>query len=59
MISRKIRANTNLLCVRVAVESDSANEVMDLIRDAFVNGDLSSVEEDDSGIKLVAAEEFG
>jgi len=40
------------------VESDSANEVMDLIRDAFVSGDLSNVEDDDTGIKLVDAEEF-
>lgn len=41
------------------VQSDSANEVMDLIRDTFVSGDVSSVENDDSGIKLVSAEEFG
>ena len=44
----------------VAVESDAANKVMDLIRDMFVNGDVSSVEVDEeSGIKLVSAEEFG
>jgi len=42
-----------------AVESDAANKVMDLIRDEFVTGDLSSIGEDDSGIKLMAAEEFG
>lgn len=40
-----------------AVESDSANEVMDLIRDSFVNGDVSSAESGD--IELVGAEEFG
>ena len=43
----------------LAVESDAANKVMDLIRDTFVNGDISSVEDDESGIKLVSAEEFG
>jgi len=32
---------------------------MDLIRDSFVNGDVSSVSVDDSGIKLVDAVEFG
>lgn len=42
-----------------AVESDAANKVMDLIRDEFVGGDLSSIDTDDSGIKLAAAEEFG
>jgi hypothetical protein len=40
------------------VDSDAANKVMDLIRDEFVGGDLSSVAPDDSGIKLVDAEEF-
>lgn len=45
--------------VFAAVESDSANEVMDLIRDTFVSGDVSTVEDDASGIKLVSAEEFG
>lgn len=39
-----------------AVESDAANEVMDLIRDSFVNGNLESLEEDT--IKLVDAVEF-
>jgi phosphoglucomutase len=32
--------------------------MMDLIRDKFVKGDLSSITDDESGIKLVAAEEF-
>jgi hypothetical protein len=43
----------------LAVDSDSANTMMDLIRDKYVNGDLSAIESDDSGIKLVEAEEFG
>lgn len=42
-----------------AVESDAANKVMDLIRDSFVNGDLTSVTSSDSGIKLMNAVEFG
>ena len=41
-----------------AVESDAANQMMDLIREKYVEGDLSSVDVDDSGIKLVEAEEF-
>jgi phosphoglucomutase len=32
--------------------------MMDLIRDKFVEGDLSSITVDESGITLVAAEEF-
>jgi hypothetical protein len=32
--------------------------MMDLIRDKYVNGDLSGIAADDSGIKLVDAEEF-
>lgn len=32
--------------------------MMDLIRDQFVSGDLSNVADNESGIKLVAAEEF-
>jgi phosphoglucomutase len=32
--------------------------MMDLIRDKFVEGDLSSITDDESGITLVAAEEF-
>jgi phosphoglucomutase len=39
-----------------AVDSDAANKVMDLIRDNFVNGDLTKI--DNGDIKLVAAEEF-
>lgn len=42
-----------------AVDSDAANKMMDLIRDKYVNGELSAVGADDSGIKLVDAEEFG
>jgi hypothetical protein len=41
-----------------AVDSHAANQMMDLIRDKYVSGDLATVAEDDSGIKLVAAEEF-
>ena len=43
----------------VGVESDAANKVMDLIREEFVSGDVSSIASVYSGIKLVAAEEFG
>ena len=43
----------------LAVDSDAANKMMDLIRDKYVNGELSAVGADDSGIKLVDAEEFG
>jgi hypothetical protein len=32
--------------------------MMDLIRDQFVSGDLSEIADDESGIKLVVAEEF-
>ena len=42
-----------------AVDSDAANEMMDLIRDSFVNGDCAAIPGDDSGIKLTGAEEFG
>jgi len=41
------------------VESDAANNMMDLIRSSFVEGDVSSVAVDSSGIKLVDATEFG
>ena len=41
-----------------AVDSGAANQVMDLIRDQFVNGDVSKANDNGSGIKLVAAEEF-
>ena len=40
------------------VDSDAANKVMSLVRDEFVNGDISSVHNDESGIKIVGAEEF-
>ena len=42
-----------------AVDAGAANEVMDLIRDSFVTGDLTAVDDDGSGIKLTGAEEFG
>lgn len=48
----------SLLLDLSAVDSDAANSMMDLIRDQFVNGDLSSIPDDASGIKLVGAEEF-
>jgi phosphoglucomutase len=41
-----------------AVESNDANKVMDLIRNEFVNGDVSAVDVDESGIKIVDAVEF-
>ena len=41
------------------VDSDAADKVMDLVRESFVNGDCSSVEASESGIKLVDAVEFG
>jgi phosphoglucomutase len=41
-----------------AVDSDAANQVMDLIRQNFVQGDLTSVDADESGIQLTNAEEF-
>lgn len=40
------------------VASDAADRVMDLIRNDFVSGDLSSLSDRESGIKLVGAEEF-
>ena len=51
-----------LLCKffeNLAVDSDAANKMMDLIREKYVQGDLSAIAEDPSGIKLVSAEEFG
>jgi len=39
-----------------AVESDAANKVMELIRDSFVNGDVSAATATD--IELIDAEEF-
>lgn len=40
------------------VDSNAANEVMSVVRNDFVNGDISSVSDVESGIKLVSAEEF-
>jgi phosphoglucomutase len=40
------------------VDSDAANKVMDLIRNEFVGGDISSISDDGSGTKLIKAEEF-
>mmetsp|Transcript_25515 Transcript_25515/g.54166 ORF Transcript_25515/g.54166 Transcript_25515/m.54166 type:complete len:676 (+) Transcript_25515:109-2136(+) len=40
------------------VDSDAANQVMDIIRNSFVNGDTSTIEAGESGIKLVDAVEF-
>ena len=42
----------------VAVASDAANEMMDLIRSNLIGADFSSLPEDPSGISLVGAEEF-
>lgn len=42
-----------------ACDSGAADEVMDVIRDSFVTGDIGDVAMDESGIKLVDAEEFG
>ena len=41
-----------------AVESDAADKMVNLIRDALVNGDLSKIPSDESGMTLVGAEEF-
>jgi len=41
-----------------AVDSGAANEVMDLIRQSFVNADIASTVGNDSDIKLVDAVEF-
>jgi phosphoglucomutase len=40
------------------VESDAANRVMDLIRESYVGGDMTSVVDDGTEIQLVGAEEF-
>ena len=40
------------------VDSDAANKLMDFIRSAFVEGDASTCEADESGIDLVEGEEF-
>lgn len=40
------------------VDSEAANNVMNAIRENFVNGDVSSVAASDSGFKLAGAVEF-
>lgn len=40
------------------VDSDAANELVDLIRKKYVQGSLQPQSEDSSGIQLVGAEEF-
>lgn len=40
------------------VDSDAANQVMDEIRERFVNGDTAPLEANDSGVTLVDAVEF-
>lgn len=40
------------------MESDAANQMMDLIRNELVDGDLSKITDADSGIKIVGGEEF-
>ena len=52
-------ANFNLCqCQHVAVESEAADKMVSLIRDSLVNGDVSDIPSDESGLNLVAAEEF-
>jgi hypothetical protein len=51
-------ANPDLCLPSVAVESDAANKMVDLIREKLVNGDLSEIPADESGFNLVGAEEF-
>ena len=41
-----------------AVESDAANEMMDLIRSKYVNGDVSSIPPNPAGFTLVDGVEF-
>jgi phosphoglucomutase len=41
------------------VDSDAANKVMDLIREKYVNGNVTAIVSDSSGICLGDAEEFG
>eukprot|EP00535_Pseudo-nitzschia_heimii_P008855 CAMPEP_0197187044 /NCGR_PEP_ID=MMETSP1423-20130617/15114_1 /TAXON_ID=476441 /ORGANISM="Pseudo-nitzschia heimii, Strain UNC1101" /LENGTH=645 /DNA_ID=CAMNT_0042638519 /DNA_START=57 /DNA_END=1994 /DNA_ORIENTATION=+ len=41
-----------------AVESEAANEMMDLIRSDLIGADFSSLSKDSSGIVVVGAEEF-
>jgi phosphoglucomutase len=47
-----------LFNLSIAVDSGAANKVMDLIRDTYVSGDVSTVATDESGIKLIDAVEF-
>lgn len=49
---------THLFSLLLGVDSDAANQVMDTIRESFVNGDTSSMEAGESGIKLIDAVEF-
>jgi uncharacterized protein YjbI with pentapeptide repeats len=46
------------LQLNAAVESDAANEMVDLIRADLLGADFSSLAEDPSGISLVGSEEF-
>jgi hypothetical protein len=46
------------LVIAVGVDSSAANKVVDFIRENFVNGDASSMEIGESGIKLTNAVEF-
>ncbi len=58
-IERVFHHNNSLPCFAFkGVDSDAANQVMDIIRDNFVNGDTSTNEAGESGIKLVDAVEF-
>lgn len=47
-----------ILAIAIGVDSSAANKVMDFIRENFVNGDASSMEIGESGIKLTTAVEF-
>ena len=40
------------------MESDAANEMMNLIRSNLLGADFSSLSKDSSGIDVVGAEEF-
>ena len=69
VVSRLLLGLTLLLCRRhnvskcnhiigVGVDSNAANKVMEFIRENFVNGDTSSMEIGESGIRLLNAVEF-
>jgi phosphoglucomutase len=47
-----------LACCKKGVDSDAADKLVDLIRNEFVNGDVSSFGASDDTIRLVKAEEF-